>query len=88
MKADGMDVDYRLSEFVKVSQKKGLGMKAEALVKKDEKKAEDVVKCSCCDRTLKNASEWVRSRKSVMCVSCYESLLNPFPKCCGGGALI
>ena len=39
MKADGMDVDYRLSEFVKVSQKKGLGMKAEAFVKKDDKKA-------------------------------------------------
>jgi len=63
-------------------------MKAEAVVKKDEEKAEEVVKCGCCDRTLKNSSEWVRSRKSVMCVACYESLLNPFPKCCSGGALI
>jgi hypothetical protein len=63
-------------------------MKLEAFVNKDEKKAEEAVKCSCCDRTLKNSSDWVRSRKSVMCVSCYESLLNPFPKCCSGGALL
>lgn len=63
-------------------------MKTEAIIKKDEKKAEEAVKCSCCDRTLKSASEWVRSRKSVMCVSCYESLLNPFPKCCSGSAFV
>jgi len=63
-------------------------MKAEAAFIKDEKKAEEGVKCSCCDRPLKNSSEWVRSRKSVMCVSCYESLLNPFPKCCSGSALM
>lgn len=63
-------------------------MKAEAAVKKDAKKAEEVVKCSSCDRTLKNSSERVCSSKSVMCVSCYESLLNPFPKSCSGGAFI
>jgi hypothetical protein len=64
-------------------------MKAEAVIKKsDDKKADEVIKCSSCDRTLKSASEWVRSRKSVMCVSCYESLLNPFSKCCSGGALL
>jgi hypothetical protein len=62
-------------------------MKADA-VKKNETRAEGVVKCSCCDRTLKNPSERVRSRKRVMCVSCYESLLNPFQKCCSGSALI
>ena len=70
------------------SLQKGWAMKAEAVEKKDEKKAEEIVKCSCCDRTLKNSSEGIRSRKSVMCVSCYESLLNPFPKCCNGGAII
>jgi len=63
-------------------------MQAEAVEKKVRKKAEEIVKCSCCDRTLKTFSEGIRSRKSVMCVSCYESLLNPFPKCCDGGALI
>lgn len=63
-------------------------MKGEAVEKKDEKEAGEIVKCSCCDRTLKTSSEGIRSRKSVMCVSCYESLLNPFPKCCDGGALI
>lgn len=63
-------------------------MKAEGVEKKDQEKAEEIVRCSSCDRTLKNASEAIRSRKSVMCVPCYESLLNPFPKCCNGGALI
>lgn len=63
-------------------------MKTEAVGRIKEKKAEEIVKCSCCDRTLKNSSEVIRSRKRVMCVSCYESLLNPFPKCCNGGALI
>lgn len=67
---------------------KGQSMKAEAVERDEEKKAEEIVRCSCCDRTLKNSSEAIRSRKSVMCVSCYESLLNPFPKCCNGGALI
>ena len=63
-------------------------MIVEAVERDEEKKAEEIVKCSACDRTLKNSSEAIRSRKSVMCVSCYESLLNPFPKCCNGGALI
>lgn len=63
-------------------------MQADAVVKKIEERAEEVVKCSYCDRTLKNPSEGVRSRKSVMCASCYESLLNPFPKCCSGSALV
>ena len=63
-------------------------MKAEAVERVEDKKTEEIVKCSCCDRTLKNSSEAIRSRKRVMCVSCYESLLNPFPKCCNGGALI
>jgi|GEM_PF-1271730 len=64
-------------------------MKAEAVIRKsDDKKADEVIKCGSCERTLKSDSEWVRSRKSVMCVSCYESLLNPFAKCCSGGALL
>ena len=67
---------------------KGWTMKAEAVERVEDKKTEEIVKCSCCDRTLKNSSEAIRSRKRVMCVSCYESLLNPFPKCCNGGALI
>jgi hypothetical protein len=63
-------------------------MKAEAVVKMDKKTPAEIVKCSYCDRILKNSSEWIRSRQSVMCVPCYESLLNPFPKCCTGGAAI
>jgi hypothetical protein len=65
---------------------KGVAMKAEAVLKKDEKDARESVKCINCERMLKDPSEGVRSGKSVMCVSCYESLLNPFPKCCTGGA--
>jgi hypothetical protein len=63
-------------------------MKAKAVVKRDGARPEEIVKCSSCGRTLKNSSEWIRSRKSAMCVPCYESLLNPFPKCCSGGAAI
>jgi hypothetical protein len=63
-------------------------MEADAVGKTEERPVAEVVTCSCCDRRMKNPSEWIRSRKSVMCVSCYESLLNPFPKCCSGGALI
>jgi len=63
-------------------------MKAEALDARDSSNIRDTVKCSCCERTLSDPKEWVRSRKSVMCVTCYESLLNPFPKCCSGGAAI
>jgi hypothetical protein len=62
-------------------------MEAEAVGKTEERPVEEVVTCSWCDRRMKNPSEWIRSRKRVMCVSCYESLLNPFPKCCNGGAL-
>ena len=63
-------------------------MKTEALDARDSSNIRDTVKCSCCERTLSDPKEWVRSRKSVMCVTCYESLLNPFPKCCSGGAAI
>jgi len=63
-------------------------MRSEGVEKKNEEIGEGVMTCSCCNRTLKNASEAIRSRKSVMCVSCYESLINPFPKCCSGSALI
>lgn len=61
-------------------------MKTEGVDKKDEKRA--VVTCSCCDRVLNNPKETVHSRKRVMCVSCYESLLNPFEKCCCSGAAV
>jgi hypothetical protein len=46
------------------------------------------VRCSCCGRKLRNPSEGIRSSKSVMCTSCYESLLNPFPERCSCSALI
>jgi len=59
-------------------------MKAEALVKKAERKVDEAAVCCSCDRTIKNPSEWIRSRNRVICVACYESLLNPFPKCCAG----
>jgi hypothetical protein len=63
-------------------------MKPEMAVKDTEKSAREIVTCSCCDRVLTNPKESVRSRQRVMCVSCYESLLNPFQKCCCSGAVI
>jgi len=59
-------------------------MKTEALDDRDASTIRDTVKCSCCERTLSDPREWVRSRKSVMCVACYENLLNPLAKCCSG----
>jgi formylmethanofuran dehydrogenase subunit E len=63
-------------------------MRSEVVGKKEENDVAEIMKCSRCGRPLKNAAEAVRSRQSVMCVSCYESLLNPFPKCCTEGTLI
>jgi len=63
-------------------------MKTDAVVKDAEKNTREIVTCSCCDRVLTNPKESVRSRKRVMCVSCYESLLNPFQKRCCSGAVI
>lgn len=61
-------------------------MKTETVDEKDGKSA--VVTCSCCDRVLTNPKEAVHSCKRVMCVSCYESLLNPFQKRCCSGAVL
>lgn len=61
-------------------------MKPEAIDKKNEKTA--VVTCSSCDRILTNPKEAVHSRKRVMCVACYESLLNPFQESCCSGAVL
>jgi hypothetical protein len=63
-------------------------METEAMVTKREGKLDEIQACCLCDRLLKNPSEWIRSRNRVICVSCYESLLNPFPKCCAGSAAV
>ncbi len=63
-------------------------MNSEAAVKEAEKNAPGVVTCSRCDRVLTNPKEAVRSRKRVMCVACYENLLNPSHHCCCSGAAI
>jgi hypothetical protein len=63
-------------------------MKPDAVLKDDKRTVREIVTCSCCDRVLTNPKESVRSRKQVMCVSCYESLLNPFQKGCCSGAVI
>ena len=67
---------------------KGVAMKAEAVAIDEDKNVREIVRCSGCDRVLTNPKESVRSRKRVMCVSCYESLLNPFQKRCCSGAVI
>jgi formylmethanofuran dehydrogenase subunit E len=63
-------------------------MKADAVAKNEEKNVREILICSGCERVITDPRESVRSRKSVMCVACYESLLNPFEKCCSGGAAI
>jgi hypothetical protein len=54
-------------------------------VKKEEDlKRTETPKCVCCGQKVKGAAEGVRSGRTVLCESCYETFLNPFPKlCCG-----
>jgi hypothetical protein len=79
---------YSNPQPVTVASSQGADMKTEVVVKDTEKSAREIVTCSCCDRVLTNPKEAVNSRKRVMCVSCYESLLNPFQKSCCSGAAI
>jgi len=65
-------------------------MKREGIVDKEddarrpEMKSE---KCSLCNQTFKSSADLVRSGQDRLCVSCYQSLLDPFPRlCCDGAA--
>jgi len=69
---------------------KGKPMKLECIVDKEadarpsEMKSE---KCSLCNQTFKSSADLVRSGKDRLCVSCYQNLLDPFPRlCCDGAA--
>jgi hypothetical protein len=87
-----MDVDLVLGQNRSMppakAPAKGVDMKDDAVLKKDESNRRTIVTCSCCDRVLTNPKEFVHSRKRVICASCYESLLNPFQKRCCSGAVI
>jgi hypothetical protein len=48
----------------------------------------EAARCFSCERALKDSSEWVRSGKKTMCLDCYESLIDPFPKRCHAGLLL
>jgi hypothetical protein len=67
---------------------KGVEMKADTALKNDTSNTRETVTCSCCDRVITNPKDSVHSRQRVICVSCYESLLNPFQKSCCSGAAI
>ncbi|MBI5582002.1 MAG: hypothetical protein HY895_22830 [Deltaproteobacteria bacterium] len=64
-------------------------MKLECIVDKEansprsEMKSE---KCSLCNQTFKSSADLVRSGKDLLCMSCYQSLLDPFPRLCCDGA--
>jgi hypothetical protein len=63
-------------------------MEAKVCERMNERKADERLACCMCDRTLKNPSEWIRSRNRVICVVCYESLLNPLEKCSACGSAV
>jgi hypothetical protein len=47
----------------------------------------DACTCSHCLRTYKSPSQLVCSGERVLCASCYERLIDPFPRlCCSGAA--
>ena len=56
----------------------------EADARRSETKSE---KCTRCNQTFKSSANLVRSGKDHFCMSCYQSLLDPFPRlCCDGAA--
>lgn len=48
----------------------------------EDVKSTEAPKCFCCGHKVKSAAEGVGSGRTVMCTSCYETYLNPFPKLC------
>ena len=36
------------------------------------------VKCSKCNRELRNFYEWIGDRKNILCEGCYQNLIFPF----------
>ena len=69
---------------------KGRPMKRECIVDKvaDARRSEmKSKKCSRCNQTFKSSADLVRSGKDHLCMSCYQSLLDPVPRlCCDGAA--
>jgi hypothetical protein len=53
----------------------------EVNAKEDVKTVEDP-ECVCCGHKVKSAAEGARGGRTVLCTSCYETFLNPFPKLC------
>jgi hypothetical protein len=49
--------------------------------KPDGKRLEPL-KCFACGLKVRNEAEAVRSGRTVLCASCYETCLNPLPKLC------
>lgn len=43
--------------------------------------------CSHCNQSFKSELDLVRSGNGVLCIACYEGLIEPFPRlCCDGAA--
>ncbi len=43
--------------------------------------------CSHCNQSFKSEFDLVRSGNGTLCIACYESLIEPFPRlCCDGAA--
>ncbi len=43
--------------------------------------------CSHCHQSFKSEFDLVRSGNNTLCITCYESLIEPFPRlCCDGAA--
>ena len=51
--------------------------KKKAAPKKAESTTSKPKKCSKCGISLRDPSEWVRSKKKILCSACYQSLLYP-----------
>jgi hypothetical protein len=45
-------------------------------------KSGEALKCFACGVKVRSEAEAVRSGRTVLCASCYETCLNPLPKLC------
>jgi|WetSurMetagenome_2_1015567.scaffolds.fasta_scaffold841894_1 hypothetical protein len=79
----GMKVDILKSKG-KHMDREGAHMSIAREMEKDKAdgKGREALKCFSCGIKLKSESEGVRSGRTVLCTSCYETCLNPLPKLC------
>jgi hypothetical protein len=86
----GIGFVYHKAITTKSAGMKGRPMKRECIADKEADAGRSEVaseKCSFCNQSFKSSADLVRNGKDRLCTSCYQGLLDPFPRlCCDGAA--